>query len=73
MAIPKDKLLKELLDLKDEDRAEFAGLLIESLDKDIESGVEPAWRQEVERRIESLERGESDTVSWEDVKEKLYK
>ena len=73
MAIPKDKLLKELLNLKEEDRAEFAGLLIESLDSDIEEGVESAWVQEIERRMESLDNGETQTVSWEQVKEQLYK
>jgi len=73
MAISRAKLIEELLELKDEDRAELAGLLIESLDSEIEKGVEAAWLQEVEHRMESLDSGESKTVSWDNVKEQLYK
>lgn len=73
MAISREKLVEELLDLEEDERAELAGLLIESLDAEVEEGVEPAWLQEVERRMESLDTGEVNTVAWEEVKEWLYK
>jgi len=72
MTTSKDKLVQELLGLEDQERAELAGLLIESLDTEVEKGVEAAWLQEVERRMESLDTGEAKTVSWETVKERLY-
>lgn len=73
MAISREKLVEELLDLEEEERAELAGLLIESLDVEVEDGVEAAWLQEIERRMESLDTGEAKTVPWEEVKERLYK
>ena len=72
MAISREKLVKELMDLEEE-RAELAGLLIESLDVEVDEGVEAAWLQEIERRMESLDAGEAETVSWDEVKERLYK
>ena len=72
MAISRKKLVEELLDLEDGERAEIVGMLIESLDVEVEEGVEAAWLQEVERRMESLETGDIKTVSWEEVKERLY-
>jgi len=73
MATSKEKLVEELLELEEEERAELAGILLESLDSEIEEGVEAAWLQEIERRMESLDTGEASLVSWEDVKERLYK
>ena len=72
MATVKEKLIEELLDLDDAERAELAGLLIESLDIEVEKGVEAAWLQEIERRMESLDSGKVETVSWGEVRERLY-
>jgi len=71
MAIPKEKLFQEALHLDDETRAALAGLLIESLDTEVEEGVEAAWLVEIERRMEALDSGEAETVSWDEVKERL--
>ncbi len=73
MAIPKEQLFQEALHLDDETRAALTGVLIESLDTEIEDGVEAAWLEEIERRMESLDAGEVKTVSWDKVKERLYK
>jgi len=73
MAIPKEQLFQEALHLDDETRAALAGLLIESLDTEVEDGVESAWIVEIERRMEALDSGETKTVSWDEVKERLYK
>ena len=73
MAIPKEQLFQEALHLDDESRAALTGMLIESLDTEIEEGVEAAWLEEIERRMESLDSGETKTISWDDVKERLYK
>jgi len=73
MATSKEKLVEELLELDDRDRAELAGLLIDSLDVEADDGVEAAWMEEIERRMESLDSGEEATLSWEEVKERLFK
>ena len=73
MAIPKEQLFQEALHLDDESRAALTGILIESLDMEVEEGVEAAWLVEIERRMESLDSGETKTVSWDEVKERLYK
>ena len=73
MAISKEQLFKEALHLDDESRAALTGVLIESLDTEIEKGVEAAWLKEIEHRMESLDTGEAKTVSWDKVRERLLK
>lgn len=73
MAIPKDQLFQEALHLNDKERAALAGLLIESLDTVVETGVEAAWLEEIEHRLAALDAGEVKTVPWDEVKDRLYK
>lgn len=72
MPISKEQLFKEAMDLDDNARANLAGLLIESLDTESENGIESAWLKEIEQRMESLDSGKTETVSWDTVKERLY-
>ncbi len=53
--------------LSEHDRAELALALIESLDGPADSGVEEAWRREIERRVGQVERGEVQPVPGEEV------
>ena len=57
--------------LSEEERATLAGLLIESLESEIDPDVEEAWRIEIERRLAELDSGTVKTVPWEVVKAKL--
>ncbi len=57
--------------LSEEERATLAGLLIESLESEVDSDVEEAWRVEIERRVAELDSGTAKTVPWEVVKAKL--
>ena len=57
--------------LSDKDRATLAGLLIESLESEIDPDVEEAWRIEIERRLAELDSGAVETVPWEVVRAKL--
>jgi putative addiction module component (TIGR02574 family) len=57
----------------EKDRATLAGLLIESLESEIDPDVEEAWRVEIERRLAELDAGTAKTVPWEDVKAKLLR
>ena len=53
------------------ERAELAGMLIESLDGEPDEEVEAAWAEEVERRVREIDRGELKTIPWEQVKKEL--
>jgi len=59
--------------LSDEERATLAGLLIESLESEVDSDVEEAWRVEIERRVAELDSGTAKTVPWEVVKAELLR
>jgi putative addiction module component (TIGR02574 family) len=63
-----ETLLKEVLSLPDNERAEIAGALLESLEPAPEVDVETAWRQEVAARAAALEAGDVTTTSWEEIR-----
>jgi len=71
MAVSRDKLFKEALELEQQDRVELAKLLIDSLDPTTEQDVEEAWLREVERRTAALDAGTAETVPWETVRARL--
>jgi putative addiction module component (TIGR02574 family) len=66
------QLLDHALTLSEEDRAEIAGTLIESLEPAPDADVDAAWRREVARRVEALDPGVADTVPWEQVRDELF-
>ena len=72
MATSATDILRQALELKEEERAELASLLIESLDEPAEEGVEAAWAIEIERRMADLDSGTAKTLPWDEVREKLH-
>ena len=72
MATSATDILKQALELKAEERAELASLLIESLDEAAEEGVEVAWAVEIERRMADLDSCTAKTLPWDEVREKLH-
>ena len=56
-------LLKEALELSEEDRASILEALGESLETDGYRPLSPKWVREVNRRIKVLEEGQSEVVS----------
>jgi putative addiction module component (TIGR02574 family) len=71
MATELRELFREALELTDNDRATLAGLLIESLETEIDPDVEAAWAEEAERRWKEIESGTVKTIPWEEVRAKL--
>ena len=67
------ELFKQASILPEKERATLAGLLIESLESEVDPDVEEAWRIEIERRLAELDAGTVQTVPWETVKAKLLK
>jgi putative addiction module component (TIGR02574 family) len=61
------ELKKKAAQLSDPERAELALSLIESLDGPADPDVEETWRQEIERRIGQIERGEVQLISGDEV------
>ena len=65
------ELLQKVLALTEEERAELAGSLIESLDGRADADAESAWNQEIARRVAQTDAGRAKTVSWEEVQERI--
>jgi putative addiction module component (TIGR02574 family) len=65
------ELLQKVFALTEEERAELAGSLIESLDGRADADAESAWNQEIARRGAEMDAGRAKTVSWEEVQERI--
>jgi putative addiction module component (TIGR02574 family) len=64
-------LLQKALTLPEEERADLACSLIDSLDATVDEGAEKAWGEEIARRITDLDSGKAKTVPWEAVRGKI--
>ncbi|MDH5667930.1 MAG: addiction module protein [Nitrospira sp.] len=64
-------VLEEALKLTTHERAELAEQLIASLEEGGDTDVELAWQEEVQRRLQQIERGEVNTIPWEEVQRRL--
>jgi putative addiction module component (TIGR02574 family) len=65
------ELLQKALTLSDEERAELAASLIDSLEPIVDPGAESEWNREIGQRIENLDAGKAKTVHWEDVQSRI--
>ena len=73
MATPIEDLFERASILDEQDRATLAGLLLKSLENEVDEDIESAWLEEIERRLRELDAGRVDLITWEDVREKLRK
>ena len=64
------ELLQRALALSEEERAELASTLIDSLDTLLDPSAEAAWQEEIARRSDELQSGKISSVSWQTVREK---
>ena len=62
---------KEAAELPEKDRADLAGLLIESLEGEPDADVDSAWATEIERRVTELDAGTVQSIPWEQVRQRL--
>jgi len=65
------KILDEALSLPDQDREALVEVLITSLEQDSPEDVEKAWSQEIVRRLERHERGETVAVDWDEATRRI--
>jgi putative addiction module component (TIGR02574 family) len=63
-----DEILKKAMSLPPDAREALATSLFESLDQTVEADVDPAWQQEISKRMKEIESGQVKTIRWEEVK-----
>ena len=71
MAVSREKLFRQALQLDEAERTALIGMLIDSIDSDGEEGVEAAWMAEIERRIVELDTGATKTIPWDVLRDGL--
>ena len=71
--MPQDaaQLLREALELPEEARAALADSLLNSLDSEIDADAEQLWREEIQRRVESLNNGSVQLQPWNEARARL--
>ncbi len=62
------ELLRMALRLPEEERAELAASLIESLDQPFDPDAQAAWAEDIQRRISDLDNESVRAVPWEDAR-----
>jgi putative addiction module component (TIGR02574 family) len=65
------RLLDEALQLPEEDRAELALRLLDSVGEPADQ-VERAWIEEAKRRLTEIRRGEVQTVPWAEARARIF-
>jgi putative addiction module component (TIGR02574 family) len=67
------ELYEQAARLPEDDRAELAGLLLESIEGPADEGVEAAWAVEIERRMADYRAGRVKTIPWSEVRARLHR
>ena len=67
------ELFRQASELDEQDRAVLAGLLLESLEPEVDEYVESAWQAEIARRLSELDAGRVELVPWDEVKANLMR
>ncbi|MBI4862269.1 MAG: addiction module protein [Candidatus Riflebacteria bacterium] len=62
------KLIQEALKLPPEARAAVAGVLIDSLDDEVDEDAEAAWQEEIAQRLAEVDSGRAKTVPWAEAR-----
>jgi putative addiction module component (TIGR02574 family) len=68
-----EELYERAAQLPAEDRAELAGMLLESIEGPPDEGVEEAWAAEIERRMADYRAGRVKTIPWSEVRAHLHR
>jgi putative addiction module component (TIGR02574 family) len=64
-------LLQKALSLSEEERADLACSLMESLAATVDENVDSAWNEEINRRIGELDSGNAKTIPWDEVRRRI--
>lgn len=63
-------LYEQSMELNEQERTVLAGLILENLEP-VDTDVEQAWLQEIEKRVSEMDAGTTELVSWDSVRAKL--
>ncbi len=66
-----EKLLSQVLELPERDRADMAARILESLEKTADPDVDEAWARELERRAAAVDSGEVVTSDWNVLRRRI--
>ena len=64
-----EQVLAQALTLSDDERAELAARLLETLDPAIDADYVSAWETEIGKRFDELQSGKVKPVPWEQARE----
>lgn len=66
------QLLVEALRLSEEERAELAGELIQSLEGQVDVDAEAAWSAEIRGRLDRVDAGAATTIPWSEARRRIH-
>ncbi len=69
MSISSKGVVKAALQLPEPERAQVVQELLNSLSPDAEQLIDDAWAAELDRRVAEFNKGDVDSVTWEELKE----
>ena len=73
MSLTTERILEDVLSLPEDQRAELAVRLLQSLDREIDPDAEAAWAAEIERRCAAVDAGAITLSDWHDVRRCIEK
>lgn len=73
MSLTTERIFEDVLSLPQDQRAELAARLLESLDREVDPDVEEAWATEIERRCAAVDAGATTLSEWHDVRQRIEK
>jgi putative addiction module component (TIGR02574 family) len=65
------ELLQQALSLTEEERADLAASLLNTLDGSPDPNAESLWQEEIARRASDLDSGKAKTTPWQDVQSQV--
>jgi putative addiction module component (TIGR02574 family) len=70
----KEHVIEAALKLSEDERLEVAERLYESVehpDAELDAGLDEMWAKEIERRIKSVDSGETKPIPWEEARRQM--
>jgi putative addiction module component (TIGR02574 family) len=65
------ELLQKALSLTEEERADLAASLLNSLEASSDPDAESSWQEEISRRASELDSGKAKTIPWQEVQSQV--
>jgi putative addiction module component (TIGR02574 family) len=62
------QLLEQALRLPDQERADMAVRLLESLESIVDEDVDSEWNAEIQQRLHEIDSGKAKLVSWQEAR-----